>query len=44
LRKPTGLVNEPGLIIVFETNPGKLIRDAAAFGWNLEELRQQRKV
>ena len=36
--------NEPGLIIVFETNPGKLIRDAAAFGWNLEELQKQGKL
>ena len=27
--------NEPGLIVVFETNPDKLIRDAAEFGWNL---------
>lgn len=25
--------NEPGLIIVFETNPDKLTRDAAGFGW-----------
>jgi len=33
--------NEPGLIIVFEANPGRLIRDAAAFGWNLEELQAQ---
>jgi KaiC/GvpD/RAD55 family RecA-like ATPase len=30
--------------IVFETNPCKLIRDAAAFGWNLEELQRQRKL
>jgi circadian clock protein KaiC len=36
--------NEPGLIILFETNPGSLIRNAAAFGWNLEELQQQRKL
>jgi circadian clock protein KaiC len=36
--------HEPGLVIVFETNPGKLIRDAAAFGWDLEELQQQRKL
>jgi circadian clock protein KaiC len=35
---------EPGLIIVFEANPGKLIRDAAAFGWNLEELQAQGKL
>src|SRR5580658_10629081 len=36
--------NEPGLIVVFETNPDKLIRDAAGFGWNLEELQQQKKL
>jgi circadian clock protein KaiC len=36
--------HELGLIIVFETNPGRLIRDAAAFGWNLEELQQQRNL
>ena len=32
--------NEPGLIVVFETSPDKLIRDAAGFGWNLNELQQ----
>ena len=36
--------NEPGLIVVFETNPDKLIRDAAGFGWNLDELQQQKKL
>ena len=36
--------NEPGLIVVFETNPDKLIRDAAGFGWNLEELQEQNKL
>src|SRR6202049_4833958 len=36
--------NEPGLIVVFETNPDKLIRDAAEFGWNLAELQQQKKL
>jgi circadian clock protein KaiC len=36
--------NEPGLIVVFETNPDKLIRDAAGFGWNLEELQEQKKL
>jgi circadian clock protein KaiC len=36
--------NEPGLIVVFETNPAKLIRDAAGFGWNLDELQQQKKL
>src|ERR1700674_486766 len=36
--------NEPGLIVVFETNPDKLIRDAAEFGWNLNQLQQQKKL
>jgi circadian clock protein KaiC len=36
--------DEPGLMIVFEANPGKLIRDAGAFGWNLEELQRQGKL
>lgn len=36
--------NEPGIIVVFETSPAKMIRDAAAFGWNLEELQEQRKL
>src|ERR1700691_1660969 len=38
------LYNEPGLIVVFETSPDKLIRDAAAFGWNLDVLQQQKKL
>jgi circadian clock protein KaiC len=36
--------NEPGIIVVFETSPGKMIRDAAALGWNLEELQEQKKL
>jgi circadian clock protein KaiC len=36
--------NEPGLIVVFETSPDKLIRDAAEFGWNLAELQQEKKL
>jgi circadian clock protein KaiC len=36
--------NEPGLIVVFETNPDKLIRDAAGFGWNLQEMQEQKKL
>ena len=30
--------------MVFETNPDKLIRDAAAFGWDFEELQRQNKL
>ena len=33
--------DEPGLIVVFETTPDKLIRDAGGFGWDLEELQQR---
>jgi circadian clock protein KaiC len=36
--------NEPGIIVLFETSPDKLIRDAAAFGWNLAALQEQRKL
>ena len=36
--------NEPGIIVVFEADPAKLIRDAALFGWDLEELQRQDKL
>src|ERR1022692_198293 len=36
--------DEPGLVVVFETSPDKVIRDAAGFGWNLDELREQKKL
>jgi circadian clock protein KaiC len=36
--------NEPGIIVVFETSPNKLVRDAATFGWNLDELQEQKKL
>ncbi len=36
--------NEPGMIVVFETSPDKLVRDAAQFGWNLEELQRQNRL
>ena len=32
---------EPGLIVVFESNPTFLRRDAAGFGWDLPALEQQ---
>jgi circadian clock protein KaiC len=35
---------EPGLVVVFETSPDKLIRDAAALGWNLDDLQKQKKL
>src|SRR5437667_4619453 len=36
--------NEPGIVVVFETSPHKLIRDAAGFGWDLDELQNQNKL
>jgi circadian clock protein KaiC len=36
--------NEPGMVVVFETSPDKLLRDAAEFGWNLEELQEHKKL
>src|SRR6266404_6971549 len=36
--------DEPGIIVVFETSPGKLMRDATGFGWNLDELQQRNKL
>jgi circadian clock protein KaiC len=36
--------NEPGLIVVFETSPTKLIRDTAKFGWDLDKLQREKKL
>ncbi len=30
--------NEPGLIVVFEVSPDRIVRDAAKFGWDLPAL------
>ena len=38
------LYNEPGLIVVFETDPDMLLRDAAAFGWDFAALQQQHRL
>jgi circadian clock protein KaiC len=35
---------QPGLIVVFETSPDKIARDATGFGWNLDELQEQKKL
>ena len=35
---------EPGVIVMFEMTPSKLIRDAAGFGWDLEALQQQNRL
>src|SRR5450755_638479 len=36
--------NEPGIIVVFEVSPDKLIRDAATMGWDLVALQSQKKL
>src|ERR1700719_1607078 len=36
--------DEPGMIVVFETSPRKLIRDARGFAWNLDDLQQLNKL
>ena len=36
--------NENGMIVVFETSPDKVIRDAGQFGWDFEELERQNKL
>jgi circadian clock protein KaiC len=36
--------NEPGIIVVFETSPDKLIRDAATMGWDFPALQAQKKL
>src|SRR4030095_6938409 len=37
-------LSEAGIIVVFEASPDKLVRDAAGFGWNLDELQQTKKL
>ncbi len=36
--------DEPGVIVLFEVAPDKLIRDAALFGWDLRELERDRRL
>src|SRR5580658_2900535 len=36
--------DEPGMIVVFETSAQKLMRDAAAMGWDLEALQTRKKL
>jgi circadian clock protein KaiC len=38
------LFGEPGIIVLFEVSPDKLVRDAARFGWDLPALERQRTV
>jgi len=35
---------EPGIIVLFEVSPHKLMRDALQFGWNLEELERNGRL
>ena len=36
--------DEPGLIVLFEVSPEKLVRDAALLGWDLPELERQERL
>ncbi len=36
--------DEPGIIVLFEVSPQKLIRDASRLGWDLAELERQNRV
>jgi circadian clock protein KaiC len=36
--------DEPGIIVLFEVSPHKLMRDAAHLGWDLEELERQGRL
>ena len=36
--------DEPGVIVLFEVAPDKLIRDAALFGWDLPELERDGRL
>jgi circadian clock protein KaiC len=36
--------DEPGIIVVFEVSPDKLVRDAAGLGWDLAELERRDKI
>jgi circadian clock protein KaiC len=36
--------DEPGIIVLFETSPDKLVRDTARLGWDLQALVRARKL
>jgi circadian clock protein KaiC len=38
------LYDEPGIIVLFEVSPDKLVRDAAGFGWDLPALERQGRL
>lgn len=35
---------EPGIIVLFEVSPDKVMRDALCFGWDLQKLERERKL
>ena len=36
--------DEPGIIVLFEVSPDRLVRDAARLGWDLQALERDRKL
>ncbi|MDG3004232.1 ATPase domain-containing protein [Paludisphaera mucosa] len=36
--------DEPGVVVLFETSPQKLIRDTDCFGWDFDELQREGRV
>ncbi len=38
------LFDEPGIVVLFEVSPAKLIRDAAGFGWDLPALERDGRL
>jgi circadian clock protein KaiC len=38
------LFDEPGIIVLFEVSPDKLVRDAAQFGWDFPALQRENKL
>jgi len=36
--------DEPGIIVLFEVSPDKIVRDAAQLGWDLPALERARKL
>jgi circadian clock protein KaiC len=38
------LFDEPGIIVLFEVSPDKLVRDALRFGWDLRALEREQRL
>src|SRR5688500_2416223 len=36
--------NEPGIIVLFEVSPEKVVRDAAKLGWDLAALEREHRL